>query len=107
MEGYGGDSVGIFKVLEEKFSVCQIRNREPVAIMCSQLGGETAYKYATEMLEQAPGLVSKLMVPDNFECSPPSSDLKVKFPDLAPYENWDEISLLPDSARCCSFHKVE
>lgn len=49
------------------------------------------------MLQQGPGLVSKFIVPVNFTCSPPSSDLKERWPALAPYYKWDEIpaSLIP------------
>ena len=82
---HGGDSVGIFKILEEIFFVCQQRYRDPSPFNCSDLDRDLSYKSATEMLEQGPGLVSKFVVPDNFLCSPPSSNLKEKWPDLAPY----------------------
>jgi len=37
------------------------------------------------------------VVPKNFECSPPSSDLKERFPDLARFANWNELpaNLIP------------
>ena len=35
--------------------------------------------------------MSKFVVPETFVCSPPSSDLKEKWPDLADCQNWDEI----------------
>jgi hypothetical protein len=90
VEDHGGDSVGIFKILEEKFFVFQKSNRDPTPFLCHGLGIE-AMPFVTMRLKEGPGLVSKFTIPDNFVCSPPSSDLKEKFPRLASYQNWKEI----------------
>jgi hypothetical protein len=111
VEDDGGDSVGIFKILEEKFFVCpeEYYDRSPIPVLCNELDDKHAFEYATSLLRKGPGLVSKFRVPSNFLCSPPSSDLKIQFPDLAPYEEWAKIPahlIPPGFARFTKWHEL-
>jgi hypothetical protein len=92
VENQGGDSVSIFKLLEEKFfDVHRTQSRDPTCIHCIELGSEGYSNFAIHVLQEGPGLVSKFAVPENFVCSPPSSDLKEKWSKLASYEKWNDV----------------
>ena len=98
----GGDSLAIFKILEEQFFTCHISCREPTPILAANLMGKVHRDAAMYELDLAPALVSKFKVPENFHCLLPSRELKRKFPALAPYNEWRQVpaeSIPPGVAR--------
>lgn len=96
VDDHGGDSLAVFKILEEEFFECHERNRHPTTVVCTDLYSQDAYKTVAAM-QKGPGLVSKFIVPYNFSCSPPSCALKLNYPDLTGYGSWGKIpaNLIP------------
>jgi hypothetical protein len=104
---FGGDSVAMFKILEEKFFVCKTRKRDPFAISCPTLQKVKIYEGVLDLLQEGPGLVSKFEVPQNFVCSPPSNELKKNTARPCFVQKLGRDSCAFDAPWCCSFHSVE
>ena len=82
VDNNGGDSAGIFQILDKKFFNCTRRTHKQEAKSASSLSEGLDRRLILSILAKQPVLVSRFEVTESFWCRPPSQNVRRKCPDL-------------------------